>query len=232
MTGQRLMQATSDIFLGWVHVKSGIDGAARDFYGRQLRDWKGSVEVKRQNPSTLGAYGRLCGWTLARAHARSGDRIAIASYLGGGKPSIARSSGSRRRTRTRTSSTTLASRPPSRTADRGADGSVSRPADRCRRVSQGPAVTWLGHATVLIELDGVRLITDPVLGARVGFLLRAGGAVDPASMRDLDAVLLSHLHADHAHVASLRPSGRACACSLPRARGGGWRAGASPTCTS
>ena len=85
VTGQRLMQATSDIFLGWVHVESGLDGVARDFYGRQLRDWKGSVEVKRQSPSTLGAYGRLCGWTLARAHARSGDRIAIASYLGGGE---------------------------------------------------------------------------------------------------------------------------------------------------
>ncbi len=85
VTGQRLMQAVSDIFLGWVHVKSGIDGVPRDFYGRQLRDWKGSVEVKRQNPSTMAAYGRLCGWTLARAHARSGDRIAIASYLGGGE---------------------------------------------------------------------------------------------------------------------------------------------------
>jgi uncharacterized protein (DUF2252 family) len=84
VTGQRLMQAVSDIFLGWVHVKSGIDGQERDFYGRQLRDWKGSVEVSRQNPSTMTAYGRLCGWTLARAHARSGDRIAIASYLGGG----------------------------------------------------------------------------------------------------------------------------------------------------
>jgi uncharacterized protein (DUF2252 family) len=84
VTGQRLMQAVSDIFLGWVHVKSGIDGAARDFYGRQLRDWKGSVEVGRQTPQTLAAYGRLCGWTLARAHARSGDRVAIAAYLGGG----------------------------------------------------------------------------------------------------------------------------------------------------
>ncbi len=84
VTGQRLMQAVSDIFLGWVHVKSGIDGEERDFYGRQLRDWKGSVEVGRQNPSTMTAYGRLCSWTLARAHARSGDRIAIASYLGGG----------------------------------------------------------------------------------------------------------------------------------------------------
>ena len=84
VTGQRLMQAVSDIFLGWVHVKAGIDGAARDFYGRQLRDWKGSVEVGRQTPQTMAAYGRLCGWTLARAHARSGDRVAIASYLGSG----------------------------------------------------------------------------------------------------------------------------------------------------
>jgi uncharacterized protein (DUF2252 family) len=84
VTGQRLMQAVSDIFLGWVHVKAGYDGEPRDFYGRQLRDWKGSVEIKRQTPRTMSAYGRLCGWTLARAHARSGDRIAIASYLGTG----------------------------------------------------------------------------------------------------------------------------------------------------
>jgi uncharacterized protein (DUF2252 family) len=84
VTGQRLMQATSDIFLGWVHVKAGIDGVARDFYGRQLRDWKGSAEVEQMVPEGLAAYGRLCGWTLARAHARSGDRIAIAAYLGAG----------------------------------------------------------------------------------------------------------------------------------------------------
>ncbi|HTY97898.1 MAG TPA: MBL fold metallo-hydrolase [Solirubrobacteraceae bacterium] len=69
------------------------------------------------------------------------------------------------------------------------------------------AVTWLGHATVLIELDGVRLITDPVLGSRVGFLRRAGGAVSPSSVTHVDAVLLSHLHADHAHTASLRAVG-------------------------
>ncbi|HKO27458.1 MAG TPA: DUF2252 domain-containing protein [Solirubrobacteraceae bacterium] len=80
--GQRLMQATSDIFLGWVHVKAGIDGVARDFYGRQLKDWKGSAEVEQMVPEGMAAYGRLCGWTLARAHARSGDRIAIAAYLG------------------------------------------------------------------------------------------------------------------------------------------------------
>ncbi len=84
VTGQRLMQASSDIFLGWLHVESGLDGQERDFYGRQLKDWKGSAEIERMIPQGLAAYGRLCGWTLARAHARSGDRIAIAAYLGHG----------------------------------------------------------------------------------------------------------------------------------------------------
>jgi len=84
VVGQRLMQASSDIFLGWVHVESGLDGKERDFYGRQLKDWKGSAEIEQMVPKGLTVYGRLCGWTLARAHARSGDRIAIASYLGKG----------------------------------------------------------------------------------------------------------------------------------------------------
>ena len=84
VNGQRLMQAVSDMFLGWVHVPAGLDGAARDFYGRQLKDWKGSAEVEQMVPTGMAAYGRLCGWTLARAHARGGDRIAIAAYLGGG----------------------------------------------------------------------------------------------------------------------------------------------------
>ena len=84
VTGQRLMQATSDIFLGWLHVKSGLDGQERDFYGRQLKDWKGSAEIEQMVPEGMTVYGKLCGWTLARAHARSGDRIAIASYLGKG----------------------------------------------------------------------------------------------------------------------------------------------------
>jgi uncharacterized protein (DUF2252 family) len=84
VTGQRLMQASSDIFLGWIHIPAGLDGQPRDFYGRQLRDWKGSAEIDQMEPKTLPRYGRLCGWTLARAHARSGDRIAIASYLGKG----------------------------------------------------------------------------------------------------------------------------------------------------
>jgi uncharacterized protein (DUF2252 family) len=84
VTGQRLMQATSDIFLGWLHVDSGLDEKPRDFYARQLKDWKGSAEIEHMVPDGMATYGTLCGWTLARAHARSGDRIAIASYLGNG----------------------------------------------------------------------------------------------------------------------------------------------------
>jgi uncharacterized protein (DUF2252 family) len=84
VVGQRMIQAASDIFLGWIHIKAGLDGVARDFYGRQLKDWKGSAEIEQMVPSGMAAYGRLCGWTLARAHARSGDRVAIASYLGAG----------------------------------------------------------------------------------------------------------------------------------------------------
>jgi uncharacterized protein (DUF2252 family) len=84
VAGQHLMQASSDIFLGWLHVEAGIDGVSRDFYGRQLKDWKGSFETEGALPQGMAIYGRTCGWTLARAHARSGDRIAIASYLGGG----------------------------------------------------------------------------------------------------------------------------------------------------
>jgi hypothetical protein len=79
--GQRLMQAAGDVFLGWRTVE-GIDGRQRDFYVRRLADWKGSVVIEEMMPSGLTAYGRLCGSTLARAHARSGDRAAIAAYLG------------------------------------------------------------------------------------------------------------------------------------------------------
>ncbi|MEV5795778.1 DUF2252 domain-containing protein [Streptomyces sp. NPDC052192] len=83
VAGQRLMQATSDIFLGWERA-DGIDGRRRDFYLRQLRDWKGIAQPEAMVPSGMRAFGELCGATLARAHARSGDRIAIAAYLGGG----------------------------------------------------------------------------------------------------------------------------------------------------
>jgi len=81
--GQRMMQAASDIFLGWVTAE-GPDGKNRDFYVRQLWDGKGSAMVERMTPKTMALYAKLCGWTLARAHGRSGDRIAIAAYLGKG----------------------------------------------------------------------------------------------------------------------------------------------------
>jgi uncharacterized protein (DUF2252 family) len=82
--GQRLMQAASDAMLGWQRTR-GIDGVERDFYIRQLRDWKGSAVIEGMRPEGFSRYGGLCAWTLARAHARSGDRVAIASYLGGSK---------------------------------------------------------------------------------------------------------------------------------------------------
>jgi len=81
--GQRLMQAAGDIFLGWLTGEL-IDGKRRDFYVRQLWDGKGSAVIEEMTPKALTIYAGLCGWTLARAHARSGDRIAIAAYLGGG----------------------------------------------------------------------------------------------------------------------------------------------------
>jgi uncharacterized protein (DUF2252 family) len=81
VVGQRLMQAASDIFLGWERVQ-GVDGLERDFYVRQLRDMKGSAVVEQMDPLGMTMYGQLCGWTLARAHARSGDPIALATYLG------------------------------------------------------------------------------------------------------------------------------------------------------
>ncbi|MGC9540149.1 DUF2252 domain-containing protein [Streptomyces sp. UG1] len=83
VAGQRLIQTTSDIFLGWTHVVSGLDGHGRDFYVRQLRDWKGIARPETWDPGMLRLFGRLCGGSLARAHARSGDPVAIAAYLGG-----------------------------------------------------------------------------------------------------------------------------------------------------
>jgi uncharacterized protein (DUF2252 family) len=81
--GQRMMQSASDLMLGWDRI-TGIDGIERDFYVRQLWDAKGSALVETMDPKTLAVYGEICGWTLARAHARSGDPIAIAAYLGTG----------------------------------------------------------------------------------------------------------------------------------------------------
>jgi uncharacterized protein (DUF2252 family) len=82
VAGQHLMQALSDIFLGWTRVNA-PDGATRDFYVRQLRDWKFSVPIERMRAEGMELYARMCGWTLARAHARSGDPVAIGAYLGG-----------------------------------------------------------------------------------------------------------------------------------------------------
>jgi hypothetical protein len=81
VTGQRLMQAASDIFLGW-QATPGVDGVKRDFYFRQLRDWKFSFPLEAMVPEGLRVYAEVCAWSLARAHARSGDRVAIAGYLG------------------------------------------------------------------------------------------------------------------------------------------------------
>jgi len=79
--GQRMMQAASDIFLGWQRTTE--PGGRTDYYLRQLRDWKYSAPIEQMDPATMAGYGELCGWTLARAHARTGDRFAIAAYLGG-----------------------------------------------------------------------------------------------------------------------------------------------------
>ncbi|MFH0518916.1 DUF2252 domain-containing protein [Streptomyces sp. M41] len=83
VAGQRLMQAATDIFLGWQRVL-GIDGRERDFYVRQLRDWKGIARPETMDAATLALFARLCGASLARAHARSGDPVAIGAYLGRG----------------------------------------------------------------------------------------------------------------------------------------------------
>jgi uncharacterized protein (DUF2252 family) len=82
VAGQHLMQAESDIFLGWTRAAD-TDGVDRDYYTRQLKDWKFSAPIEQMNPPDLATYAGLCGWTLARAHARTGDRIALAAYLGG-----------------------------------------------------------------------------------------------------------------------------------------------------
>jgi uncharacterized protein (DUF2252 family) len=81
VAGQRVMQQSSDILLGWQRT-GGLDGEVRDFYVRQLRDWKGSIAAEQLRPEGMSAYGEVCAWTLARAHARSGDRFAISGYLG------------------------------------------------------------------------------------------------------------------------------------------------------
>ncbi len=82
--GQRLMQAASDLFLGWQQA-TGADGITRDFYVRQLHDWKGGIDPDTMSPRGAALYARICGETLARAHARGGDRLEVAGYLGRGR---------------------------------------------------------------------------------------------------------------------------------------------------
>jgi uncharacterized protein (DUF2252 family) len=81
VAGQHLMQASSDIFLGWLRAQP-VAGRDDDYYVRQLRDWKVSAAIEAMNPRSMGVYAQFCGWTLARAHARAGDRVAISAYLG------------------------------------------------------------------------------------------------------------------------------------------------------
>ncbi len=82
--GQQLMQSASDVFLGWLRVDEDLDGRRRDYYVRQLWDAKGSAPIETMSAAELADYGTVCGWTLARAHARSGDRLAIAASVGRG----------------------------------------------------------------------------------------------------------------------------------------------------
>jgi uncharacterized protein (DUF2252 family) len=82
--GQQLMQAASDVFLGWLRVDEDLDGRRRDYYVRQLWDAKASAPIERMSAAELADYGTVCGWTLARGHARSGDRVAIAASVGRG----------------------------------------------------------------------------------------------------------------------------------------------------
>jgi len=76
------MQSSSDIFLGWERAAAGLDGQSHDFYVRQLWDWKISADVETMEPDEMMVYGKMCAWTLARAHARTGDRVAMSAYLG------------------------------------------------------------------------------------------------------------------------------------------------------
>jgi uncharacterized protein (DUF2252 family) len=83
VTGQRIMQATGDLLLGWKRAR--VNDTVRDYYVRQLRDWKGQFEIENLTPGSLEVYGRYCAWILARSHARSGDRFAIDAYLRKGR---------------------------------------------------------------------------------------------------------------------------------------------------
>ena len=133
MAGQRLLQGSSDPFLGSTQAR-GVDGVTRDFYVRQLWNWKVSPDLSRQDASTLAVYARMCAWTLARGHARSGDRFAIAAYLGRGPALDAAMAAFAPTTPTRTSTTSSASWPrwrqtPRRRSSRAGDDSAAAAPD-------------------------------------------------------------------------------------------------------
>ena len=137
--GQRLMQAASDILLGW-SATPGVDGVERDFYVRQLWDAKGSALIELMYPGALTFYARVCAWTLARAHARSGDPSRSRATSAAATRSTARSPSSPSCTRTRTSATTRRCRDavPSRRVE--AQPHLSGSVRRNRRLGRGVLV--------------------------------------------------------------------------------------------
>jgi hypothetical protein len=141
VAGQHLMQASSDIFLGWRTMANPIEGVERNFYVRQLKDWKGSAEIESMDPASMKVYGRLCGWTLARAHARSGDRVAIAAAQ---THSTKRSRLSPSRTPTRTSVTMTRCKPLRTRARSRCRPGCSPPHTHCAMLSASSGLGGVG----------------------------------------------------------------------------------------
>ncbi len=175
VVGQRLMQATPDIFLGWTRGPGG-----RDFYFRQLWDMKGSVDTTTLQAPGMGFYGGLCARSLARAHARSGDSIAIASYLGTSTRSTARSRISRRRTPTRTTRTTRPSRPPSTPAR-----SRQRPADGGQADASGVSAV-LARSAIRARSEAMFASSSSTIASRVVSSVAVAVSVAGSGSSDFD----------------------------------------------
>ena len=206
VTGQRLMQASSDIFLGWLRVKqSPVDGQPRDLYGRQLKDWKGSAEIEQMDPERIAIYGKLCGWTLARAHARNGDRIAIASSSATVRSSTAPCSSSAARTQSRTSATTNSSSKRSTP-----DGSSRKPGCEFGRRRSAPVPT--GDVA-----DNDRGVPARRRGAARS---RGGGALPPFAEAKLAVPSLRRGVVDRRRVRRALDAGRDAALTLVAAPAG------------
>jgi uncharacterized protein (DUF2252 family) len=175
VVGQRLMQASSDIFLGWLRVDPKTK-KQRDYYGRQLKDWKGSAEIEQMLPDGLATYGQMCGWTLARAHARTGDRVAIAAYLGSSdrfhRAILAFSEASPNRT---SATTRRSRRPPS------PDGSSPRPACSGAGVGSRSRDDAVDHRDGLARLGAHRARARARAAGPGGAPSRSSGA--PARVR-------------------------------------------------